>query len=183
MNLSTFDAVPVTDHAADGPHEELAFHSFDPLVQPFLAVPGEDGYRGLRQDGAVVDLVVDEMDGNAGYLHAVGERLSHGVRAAERRQQRGMGVDDTVRKPLDELGAHDLHETGEDHQMGLVFRDGFGQRAVPRRPIRKSPQPYHEGGEAGASRPIKPFDAGAIRANGDDSGSVSWIGTSVDQCL
>ena len=55
--------------------------------------PGATVDGVLGDDRTGVDTGVDEVDGAAGDLDAVGERVADGVRAGERREQRGVGVD------------------------------------------------------------------------------------------
>jgi len=58
----------------------------------------ENSNRSLENDSAVVEVLVDEVDGAAGDLYAVIECLLLGVEAGEGRQQRGMDVEDAVGK-------------------------------------------------------------------------------------
>ena len=52
--------------------------------------------RALEDDRAGVDALVDEVDGHAEHLDAVGERLLDRADARERRQQRRVHVDDAL---------------------------------------------------------------------------------------
>ena len=72
--------------------------------QCMWVVGGKDGDGALQDDGAVVELLVDEMDGAAGDLDAVFEGLGLRVEAGKGGQQRGMDVEDALREGLDESG-------------------------------------------------------------------------------
>ena len=48
-------------------------------MQGVLGVVGEHGHGGLGDDRPGVDTLVDDVDGHAGELHAVGQRVTDGV--------------------------------------------------------------------------------------------------------
>jgi phosphoribosylglycinamide formyltransferase 1 len=81
----------------------------DALVQRLLGVTVEDLDRPLRDDGPVIDLLVDQVHGAAGDLDAVRQRVAYRMRPGEGRQQRGVRVDDAVGPLLDEVLGQDLH--------------------------------------------------------------------------
>src|SRR5579884_686661 len=64
----------------------------------------EDGDGALQDDDAMVELLVDEVHGAAGDLHSVFEGLHLRVEPGEGGQQRGVDVEDALRKGLDESG-------------------------------------------------------------------------------
>src|SRR5947207_7216298 len=52
-------------------------------------------------------------------------RASPGMGAGERREQGGMDVHDAHRELSQEIGCHEAHETGEDHELRLLLSEGF----------------------------------------------------------
>ena len=71
--------------------EDAGGHAVDVVL-------GRDRDRSLEDDRAVVDALIDEMNGRAGDPHAVLDRLTLRVQPFERGQQRRMDVDDALRK-------------------------------------------------------------------------------------
>ena len=65
----------------------------------------------LGQNRPRINSGVHQMDGTAGDLDSVLERLRHCVGTGERRQQRGMSVYHAAGKPLKKFRAKDFHET------------------------------------------------------------------------
>ncbi len=74
--------------------------------QHLVGVAGVRQLHGPLQDHRPgVDAGVDEVDGDAEHLDAVGERLLDRVQARERRQQRRVDVDDRAGKAIEEGGS------------------------------------------------------------------------------
>ena len=73
--------------------------------------------RSLKNDRAVVQLVVDKVHGAARHLHAVVEGLLLRVEAGEGRQQRGMDVENAMRKRGHELRRQQPHVAGKTYQI------------------------------------------------------------------
>src|SRR5258708_15902255 len=67
-----------------------------------LVVCVEDRDRRLQNNGAGVEILVDEVDGAAGELHAVVEGLLLRFEARERGEKRGMDIQDALGKGGDE---------------------------------------------------------------------------------
>jgi len=61
----------------------------------------------------MVDLLVHQVDGDAGDLRAPRDGVTGGVRAGERRQQRRVDVQDALRERTDDLGPQDAHVARE----------------------------------------------------------------------
>ena len=61
-------------------------HRLQSSVQRGASVLGQDVHRLLREDRTVVDEFVDQMHGHPGDTDTGCERITHGIRAAERRQ-------------------------------------------------------------------------------------------------
>lgn len=94
--------------------------ALDSLVECCDVVVGRHQYGLLRNDGSVVDLLVDEVDRHAGHGDAVVERLLHGIGTGKRRQQRRMNIDDRIGEPGNRLGCENSHEAGQDQGFGAV---------------------------------------------------------------
>ena len=145
--------------------------------------PGRTSHGGLRQHRPGVHAVVDEVDGRAGDLDAVGERVGNGVRAGKGGQQRRVSVDHRAADLLQEGRSEDLHEPGADDEVGSVRDDGRGDRGVPRGAVGVRADRLDEGRDPRALGPGEPLDAGTIRSDGDDLRRVAGIGGRVQQCL
>ena len=87
----------------------------------FVGVGAFYGDSALDDDDAVVDLLVDEVDGAAGDLDAVVEGLVLGVESGEGGQERGVDIDDAVGVGLDESGRDDAHVACEADEVDLVL--------------------------------------------------------------
>ena len=87
-------------------------------------------HRGLQHDRTGVELAGHEMDGRAGDLHAVLERLALRVDAGERRQQRRVDVEDRVREGVEQRRADEPHEAGEADQRTPRARSSLATRAI-----------------------------------------------------
>ena len=92
----------------------------DARVQRLRRVAREDGDPLLREDRAAVDALVDEVHGRAGFADAGGELFLDGVRAGERRQERGVDVDDRVREAVEEVDRQQVHVAGEHDDAHVV---------------------------------------------------------------
>lgn len=79
----------------------------------------EDLDGALEDDNAVVDVLVDEVNGAAGYFCAELERLGLGFEAREAGQEAGMHVDDAVGEGFDEGRRDDAHVTGEADEVDV----------------------------------------------------------------
>ena len=75
----------------------------------------------LENDGAVVEVFVDEVHGAAGDFHAVVEGLLLGVEARESGQQRGVNVEDAVGECGDESGREQAHVAGEADEVDVML--------------------------------------------------------------
>ena len=125
------------------------------------------GHRGLQHDGAVIEPRGHQVDGRAGDLHAVLERLPLGIDAGERRQQRGVDVENGVRKRLEKRCSDEPHETGETHERDVTREELARQRTVEGLAARKRPVIDDQCVDAGRARAI---EAAGIRAIRDDGG-------------
>ena len=83
------------------------------------------GDGALEDDGAVVELLVDEMDGAAGKLDAEVEGLGLGFEAGEGGEQRRVDVEDAVGKRGDKGGGNEAHVAGEADEVDVVVEERF----------------------------------------------------------
>ena len=93
----------------------------DAGAENFGGVVVEDGDGALEDDGAVVDLLVDEVDGAAGDFGPGGERLGLGVEARKGGQKRWVDVEDAVAEGGDERRGDDAHIAGEADEADLLL--------------------------------------------------------------
>ena len=117
--------------------------NLDAGVQRLGSVILHHGHALLNEDGTGVRSRVDEVHRDARDLAAVIERLSPAMDTGKRRQQRGMDVEDAVRKRGEQLRLDDTHEAREHdrvdagvfkHLDAAVFRGTF-QLGLPRRAV------------------------------------------------
>ena len=86
-------------------------------------VRGQDGDGSLEDDDAVVQLLIDKMDGAAGDLDAVVEGLLLRVEAGEGREQRGVDVEDAVGEGADEVRREQAHVAGEADELDVMLAE------------------------------------------------------------
>ena len=115
-------------------HQELALHVLDPFVQARLVVPGQDRRpRAARAPDRCPRPASTTCTVAPGHGHAGGQGVADGVRPRERRQQRGMGVDQPAAERVEDGGADDLHEAGRDDQVRARARRARPPARGPRR--------------------------------------------------
>ena len=85
----------------------------DALGQSVLVVGVKDRDCGLQDDGAGVEIFVDEVDGATGEFDAVIEGLFLRFKAGEGREERGMDIKDALGKGGDEIRREEAHVAGE----------------------------------------------------------------------
>ena len=80
----------------DGSRIDLILDLVNALLEALecLALGNPEGF--LNNNGAVVHFVINKMDGHAGDLCAVGERILDAARAFECWQERRMNVEDLI---------------------------------------------------------------------------------------
>jgi len=85
----------------------------------------EDGNCSLQNDGSVIEVLVDEMNGAARDFYAVVECLLLGVEAGKGGKERGVDVEDAVGKRGDESRREQTHVTGQaDEVYSVVSKAG-----------------------------------------------------------
>ena len=114
----------------DDRRQELVLGGVDPRQERRLIVAGEDRNRLLGHDRAAVERRVDEVDGDAGQRDACGERVAHGVEPRERRQQRGVDVEDPTVERRQDRGPEQPQVARQDHGVRRDRRQCLGQRRV-----------------------------------------------------
>ena len=105
------------------------------LVQNFggervLGVVIRDGNDGLEDNGAGVEIFVDEMDGAAGEFDAIFESLALGFEAGKGREQGGVNVEDAVGEGGDEIGGEKAHVAREADEVDSLFVEDGDDLAV-----------------------------------------------------
>ena len=106
----------------------------DARRQRLGGVTGSTTDRRLHDDRARVELGRDEVDGHAGDVHAVLERLPLRVHARERRQQRRDECSGSAfGNASQNAGAQPPHESGEADQIDAALANRLDQR-VDRKP-------------------------------------------------
>jgi hypothetical protein len=95
-----------------------------------LVVGIEDGDGGLQDDGAGVEIFVDEMDGAAGEFYAVVEGLFLGFEAGEGWEERRMDVENALGKGGYEKWRKKAHVASEADKIDFVFVEDGGELAV-----------------------------------------------------
>ncbi len=89
-----------------------------PGEERLLVIVQLDTDRFLKQDRAGVERLVDEMDRDAGRLHASGQCVAHGVRAGKGRQERGMDVHDAAAESGQRSRPDETHVARQQHYLG-----------------------------------------------------------------
>ena len=101
------------------------------------------------------------MDGRAGDLDAVLERLLLGVDAGKRRQQRRVDVEHRVGKRLEQLGADQTHEAGEADEADARARAApAASRAIEIVARRELAMVEHQRFDAGVAGELEPGGIG-----------------------
>ena len=85
----------------------------DALGKGVLVVGVENRDGGLENDGAGVEIFVDEVDGAAGKFYAVFEGLLLRFEAGEGWEKRGMDIQDALGKAGYEIRREEAHVAGE----------------------------------------------------------------------
>src|SRR3954469_9871483 len=129
----------------------------------------------LYDDRPGVDALVDEVDSDADHLHAVVDGLLDRPEPGEGREQRRVDVHDAAGKAADEGRAEDLHEPGQDDQLGPALLEP-GRKGV----VAVAAVGVVGGGEdtrrdAGGAGAVEPARLRAVGAHGDDLHAVAPV--------
>ena len=131
-------------------------------------VAGKHGHPGLGDDGAVVVLLVHEVDGDArNAVAGCQNRLMHALAvhasASELGQQRRMHVEYAVAVCVERARAEHLHVSGKGDQLDAVGLEGFGDRLVETGRIGVGSAAEVARRYARSARPLKREGAGVVR--------------------
>jgi hypothetical protein len=148
---TTLDFKLATGDLGDGFGVGLMLFGEDAVGKRVGVVGFQNGNSALQEDDAVVEMLVNEVDGAAGDFDAIFEGLGLRVEAGKRGQQRRMDVEDAVGKRVNEFRREQPHVAGENDEVdgmglkgggdvgivlgpGAAFRDvnGGGQAKVAR---------------------------------------------------
>src|SRR5579864_9207803 len=78
----------------------------------------------LNQDGAVVKVLVRKVDGAAGNLYPIFQRLLLRLKAGKGRKQRRVNVEDPVRKRANKIWREKTHVSSQANQLHLGLAQG-----------------------------------------------------------
>ena len=118
------DFVVSADHAGDGFGVSDVLFGENAGGEGVGVVGFEYGDGTLQNDCAVVQVLIDKMDGATGYFYAVFEGLSLCFEAGKGGKQRGVDVEDAVGEGGDEGGREEAHVAGEDDEVDVVLAEG-----------------------------------------------------------
>ena len=112
----------------------------DACLERVPVVVRADLDRLLEHDRSVVDLLVDQVHGHPGHLHAPrrARRRPHVV-PGNAGSSAGWTFSDPTRERADELGPDDPHEAGERDEVDRAVAEQLDERVVERRPIPEAP--------------------------------------------
>jgi hypothetical protein len=112
--------VLTADDASDGLAVGNVLFGQNALRERVLVVLLQNGDRTLQDDYAVIEMLVDKMHCAASHFDAVLEGLLLRVETGKRRQQRGMNVEDAIRKRGDEPGREQAHVARKADEIDIV---------------------------------------------------------------
>lgn len=154
--------------------EGLAFEIEDSFLERLRGIVGEDGANALEEDGSVVVLVIDDMDGAAGDLDTVidgGLMDAEAVEAGstEGRDEGGVDIDDAAAKVgwNEDMFEEPTHDDQFDLGESAGFEDGVGE--VLSGSVLRAREDL--GGNVGLMRES---EAAGIGAAADDESKVDW---------
>jgi hypothetical protein len=116
---AALDLVLAAGDAGDGLRVGDVLLGEDAAGEGVGVVCGQNRDGALEDDDAVVEVLVDEMDGTAGDGYAVVEGLLLGVEAGKGGEQGGVDVEDAVGKGVDEFGREQAHVAGETNEIDI----------------------------------------------------------------
>ena len=121
-----------------------------------------DGDCALQNDDAMVEQLVDEVDGATGDLGAVFKGLPLGVEAGKTGQQAGVNVEDALRKCSDEGGREQAQVAGEADEIdGVLLQSGDTCEVALHR--RAAGDGNGKGGQAECAGGVEAWSVGFVR--------------------
>jgi hypothetical protein len=106
---------------------KLVLRLLNARVQSFRSVGIQHRHRFLAQDRPGINTGIDQMDGATGHFNAVIESLFPCFQTRERRQERGVDIDDAAFEGAEERAFKDAHKTGEHNQVCLSVLERFDE--------------------------------------------------------
>src|SRR5919106_2501995 len=100
-------------------HRGIQFMLCDlnPSMKPFRGVAGQNRHLALRDDIAMVDLLIHVVDGASGQLFSGLQRLFPRFESRKLWQKRWMNIYDAPRKCIQHRRFENAHETGESYEL------------------------------------------------------------------
>jgi hypothetical protein len=132
-------------------------------------VGGEHGDGALQQDHAVVQVLIDKMDGASGQLDAVIEGLGLRVEAGKGGQERGVDVEDAVGKGGDELRREEAHVAGQADEVDAVGAEAGEDIAI----VVGAGAAFGDEESGGQAEIAGGGEAGSVGDIGDDEGDLN----------
>ena len=120
----------------------------------------EHGYGLLQNDGAAVEIFIDEMHGTAGLFNAMGPGLLLGVETGKRGQQRRVNIEDSSGKMRNEVSAKQTHVAGEANEIEPLLVEQSGDLPV----VGIAIETFGVERAAGQAEPAGPIQARGLRA-------------------
>ncbi len=116
--------------ARDGLHQQLRAGLGEPLGQDGCVLAGANQDRARREHRSVVELLIHLHDRDAGLAVPRQDRVRHRRRAAPARQQRGMHVQHTAARDLEDRGRDDLAVRDDHHQVRCHRAEALPNRGI-----------------------------------------------------
>ena len=120
----------------------------------------------LQNDGAVVQVLIDKMDGATSHFDAVVEGLLLGVEAGEGGQERWVDVEDAIWEGGDEGGREQSHVAGEADEVDGMLAEACDQVGV----VGFARAAFGDESGGGKAEVAGCGEAGSIGDVGDDDG-------------
>ncbi len=118
-----FDTIAPGDDPRDGLRIGKVLLLQDARGERVRVIVIQHGHGALEDDDAVIEVLIDEMDGAAGDGAAVLEGLHLRVKTGKCRQQRRMNVQDAIRVGGDEISREQAHVTGQADEIDAVLAE------------------------------------------------------------
>lgn len=104
----------------------------NPAMQRLDIVGGHDGDRLLSDNRPMINVFINEVDGDTGRLDTIRQSFFDGASTRESWKQGGVDIHDTLREPSHGFYGENSHESSEDYEFNLVaiqqIADGGGKR-------------------------------------------------------
>jgi signal transduction histidine kinase len=128
---TALDSDSILEYQTAGFRQDPMFDLLDAFMEGVLCIAHLNCHSLLEEDWSVVNVVVHEVDGRAGHLHSVLERIAHTMCAGKCRQQRGVKVDESPCERIDEDRREYAHEARGYNEVGPLGLDGVPEGRAP----------------------------------------------------